>query len=152
MVVVLAEISGASRRMGEGNENLVYPSPWDLKWSLTHSKILRHGTSGFTSHPKEGVLRIFIALKNPSPWPHSNPRPLGPVASTLTTTPLRRLVKYELTYFTGRHVIKLLHYAFNVSNQFRRMQQTVNMSHTKIYANYHLYIYSIQYMEKVRAG
>jgi hypothetical protein len=30
---------------------------------LTCSKILRHGTSGFTSHPKEGVLRIFIALK-----------------------------------------------------------------------------------------
>jgi hypothetical protein len=29
--------------------------------------ILRNGTSGFTSHPKESVLRIFIALKNPSP-------------------------------------------------------------------------------------
>jgi hypothetical protein len=25
---------------------------------------LRHGTSGFTFHPK-GVLRIFIAIKNP---------------------------------------------------------------------------------------
>jgi hypothetical protein len=25
------------------------------------------GPSGFTSHPKEGVLRIVIALKNPSP-------------------------------------------------------------------------------------
>jgi hypothetical protein len=37
-------------------------------------QILRHGTSGFTSHPKEGVLRICIALKNPSPWPgkHTN--------------------------------------------------------------------------------
>jgi hypothetical protein len=40
---------------------------------------------------KEGVLRIFIALKSPSPWPGSNPQPLGPVASTLTTTPSRRL-------------------------------------------------------------
>jgi hypothetical protein len=39
---------------------------------------------------EEGVLRIFIALKNPSPWPGSNPRPLGPVASTLTTTPPKR--------------------------------------------------------------
>jgi hypothetical protein len=37
------------------------------------------------------VLRIFIALKNPSPWPGSNSRPLGPVARTLTTTPPRRL-------------------------------------------------------------
>jgi hypothetical protein len=55
-------------------------------------KILRHGTSGFTFHLKEGVLRIFIALKNPSLWTGSNPRPLGPMASTLTTTPPRRLI------------------------------------------------------------
>jgi hypothetical protein len=73
--------------MGEGNENLVYSSLWDFKRSLTRRKILRHGTSSLTSHAKEGVLRIFIALKNPSPWPGSNPRPLDPVASTLTTIP-----------------------------------------------------------------
>jgi hypothetical protein len=48
--------------VGEGNEDLVYPSPWDFKRSLTCRKILRHGTSGFTSHPKESVVRIFIAL------------------------------------------------------------------------------------------
>jgi hypothetical protein len=84
---VSRDISGASRKMGEGNEKLVYPSPWDFKRSSTYRKVLRHGHSGFTSHPKEGVLRIFIALKNPSPWPGSNPRPFGPVASTLTTTP-----------------------------------------------------------------
>jgi hypothetical protein len=41
---------------------------------------------------EEGVLRIFIALKNPSPWLGLNPQPLGPVASTLTTTPPRRLL------------------------------------------------------------
>jgi hypothetical protein len=35
--------------------------------SLESRKILRHGADGFTSSPKEGVLRIFIALKNPSP-------------------------------------------------------------------------------------
>jgi hypothetical protein len=39
---------------------------------------------------KEGVLRTFIALKNPSPWPGSNPKLLGPVESILTTTPSRR--------------------------------------------------------------
>jgi hypothetical protein len=59
-----------------------------LKGSLTCSKC-DNGTFGFTSHLREGVLWIFIALKNPSPWPGLNPRPLGPVASTLTTTPLR---------------------------------------------------------------
>jgi hypothetical protein len=30
--------------MGEGNENLVYPYPWDFKSSFTCRKILRHGT------------------------------------------------------------------------------------------------------------
>jgi hypothetical protein len=77
--------------MGEGYDSLVFSSPWDFKISFTGRKILRHGTSGFTSHLKEDVLRNFIALKNPSPLPGSNPRPLGPVASTLIITPPRRL-------------------------------------------------------------
>jgi hypothetical protein len=47
--------------MAEGNENLFYPSPWDFKRSLTCGKTLQHGISGFIFHPKEGVLRIFIA-------------------------------------------------------------------------------------------
>jgi hypothetical protein len=71
--------------VAEGNENSVYPSLWDFKRSFTCRKILRHGTSGFSSHLKEGVLKIFITLKNSSPWPSKNPQPLGPVASTLTT-------------------------------------------------------------------
>jgi hypothetical protein len=79
------DISGASRRVGEGNENLV-----ELQEILCR-KIIRHGTSGFTSHPKEGVLRICILLKYSSPWPGSIPRPLGPMANILTTTERRRL-------------------------------------------------------------
>jgi hypothetical protein len=39
----------------------------------------------------EGMLRVFIPLKNPSPWLGSNLRTLGPVSSTLTITPPRRL-------------------------------------------------------------
>jgi hypothetical protein len=88
---VSRDISGASKKMGEENENLVYPSPWDFKSSLICHKILRHGNSGFTSHPKEGVLRIFIVLKSPLPSPASNSWPLGPVASIPTSTPPRRL-------------------------------------------------------------
>jgi hypothetical protein len=53
--------------------------------------MLRHGTSGFTSHPKEDVLRNFIAFKNSSPRADLNPRPLGPVGSTLSTTSPKRL-------------------------------------------------------------
>jgi hypothetical protein len=37
-----------------------------LKGSLICRNILRHGTDGFISPPKEVVLRIFIAIKNPS--------------------------------------------------------------------------------------
>jgi hypothetical protein len=37
------------------------------KGSLTCRKVSRCGTDGFTSSPKEGVLRIFIALEHPSP-------------------------------------------------------------------------------------
>ena len=33
---------------------------------LSHAANLRHGTDGFTSLPKEGGLRIFSALKNPT--------------------------------------------------------------------------------------
>ena len=33
---------------------------------LLHAVNVRHGTNGFTSLPKEGVLRIFSALKNPT--------------------------------------------------------------------------------------
>jgi hypothetical protein len=86
-----AETSVKSRRNGRKRENFAYQYLKYLKGSLTCRNILRHRTSGFTSHPKEGVLRIFIALKNPTSRPGLNPRPLGPVASTLTTTPPMRL-------------------------------------------------------------
>jgi hypothetical protein len=62
---------------------------WYVNVSFTRRKILRHGTFGFTSHPKGGVLRIFITLKNISPLPCLNSRPLSQVTSTITTTPLR---------------------------------------------------------------
>ena len=52
---------------------------------------LLHGTDGFTSPPKEGVLRIFFALKNPTAsagfehanlgtkGQHATPRPPKPL-------------------------------------------------------------------------
>jgi hypothetical protein len=86
----------AERRDGRRSENFAYQYLRCLKGFLTCRKILLHGTSGFTSHPKEGVLRIFIAIKNPSRLPGLNTRPLGPVASTLTTTPPRQ--RWALSY------------------------------------------------------
>jgi hypothetical protein len=65
-------------------------------------KIL-HGISCFTSHPREGLLRIFIALKNPPHRPGLNPRLLAPVASTQTTTPPRwQLMTVEVLRFRCR--------------------------------------------------
>jgi hypothetical protein len=49
--------------MGEGNENLVYPSPGTSRVLLHAVKSYNLGPSGFTAPPKEGRLRIFIALK-----------------------------------------------------------------------------------------
>jgi hypothetical protein len=59
-------------------------------------KFLRNGADSFTSPPIEGMMRIFIALKNPSPSPSLNQRTLGPMASTLTIIPPRLLRIYFL--------------------------------------------------------
>jgi len=50
---------------------------------LLHVVKLRHGTDGFTSPPKEGVLRIFFALKFRRLRPGANTRSWVPKASTL---------------------------------------------------------------------
>jgi len=63
---------------------------------LLHAVKLRHGTDGFTSPPKEGVLRIFFRPKNPTALAgcepanldtkrqHANPRPPKPLIQTYT--------------------------------------------------------------------
>jgi len=50
---------------------------------LLHAVKLRHGTDGFTSPPKESVLRIFFGLKIQRLRPGANPRTWVPKASTL---------------------------------------------------------------------
>jgi hypothetical protein len=61
--------------MGEMNENLALQSISirNLQVIFTGHLILQHGASGFTAPPKEGMLQIFIALKNPSLWLGLNP-------------------------------------------------------------------------------
>jgi len=51
------------------NGRKIYPEVARLPRSIRgflHAVNLRHGTDSFTSLPKEGVLRIFFALKNPT--------------------------------------------------------------------------------------
>jgi hypothetical protein len=75
-----------------------------LHISLTCRKILRHGADDFASPPKEGALRIFIALKIHRPLVRWNSRTLGPVASTITTRPPRAILQMVtlVTYWTFR--------------------------------------------------
>jgi hypothetical protein len=62
---------------------------------LLHAANRRHGTDGFTSPPKEGVLRIFSPLKIWRLRPGLNPWTWIPKASTL---PLdhRRILKFDI--------------------------------------------------------
>jgi hypothetical protein len=80
--------------MGEGNENLVYSY-----------------LPALLPFREECVLRIFIALKITFPWPGSNPRPLCPVASTLITTPSRRLTTTTATTTTSQLFSQLTNFA-----------------------------------------
>jgi hypothetical protein len=57
------------------------------KWRLFYANI-RHGTNCFTSPPKEGMLRIFIARKIRRLRPGLNPRTGVPEVSMLITRPL----------------------------------------------------------------
>ena len=59
---------------------------------LLHAADLRHGTDNFTSPPKEGVLRIFFALKIRRLRPGLNPRTWVLKASTLTLDHRRRYI------------------------------------------------------------
>jgi hypothetical protein len=77
LVVLPAETSVASGRNGGRSENFAYQCLKYLSGFLTCHKILRHGTSDFTSHPEKGVLRIFIALKNPYSSAGFEPANLG---------------------------------------------------------------------------
>jgi hypothetical protein len=46
-------------------------------WFLLHAATLRHGTDGFTSPSKDGMLRIFFRPKNPTASAGFEPAILG---------------------------------------------------------------------------
>ena len=56
-------------------------------WDLLHAVNLLHGTDGFTSHPKEGVLRIFFALKSSTASVGFEPANLGTKGQHATSRP-----------------------------------------------------------------
>ena len=73
---------------------------------LLHAVKLRHGTDGFTSPPKGGVLRIFFALKIRRQG--ASPRTWVPKASTLLLdhrSRLRVLLEFSATGQSPAHRI-----------------------------------------------
>ena len=75
-----------------------------------HAVILRHGTDGFTSPPKEGAMRIFC-LKNPTASAGFEPANLGTKGQHATSRPQKPLnTRIEfITYLTNINLIKLFH-------------------------------------------
>ena len=61
---------------------------------LLHAVNLRRGTDGFTCPPKEGVLRIFFALKNPAASVGFEPANLGTKGQHATSRPPKPLLSH----------------------------------------------------------
>ena len=74
----------SSQRWNCGREicPVIFPK-FQLPREFMDAVNLQHGTDGFTSPPKEGVLRIFFVLKIRRLRPGLNPRTLVLKASTL---------------------------------------------------------------------
>jgi hypothetical protein len=65
--------------MGEGEmREILSIHPCGTSRVILHAvKSYDMGPFRFTSHPRGRWLRIFIALKNPSPWPDFEPATFG---------------------------------------------------------------------------
>ena len=75
---------------------------------LLHAANLRHGTDGFTSPPKEGVLRIFFALKNPKASAGFEPANLGTKGQHATPRPPKPLLYTYSIFNIGTFYIRMV--------------------------------------------
>jgi hypothetical protein len=63
--------------LATGNYNFVYSSLWDFKSFYMRQSLTTWDLPALLPIREEGVLRIFIALKNPSLWPGFEPATFG---------------------------------------------------------------------------
>jgi hypothetical protein len=84
---------------------------------LLHASKLRHGTDGFTSPPREGMLWIFTSLQ-----PGLNPRTRVPEASMLTTRPLKPLNSSFIFSATGYNTRQITDRQSTNSQLSRKLQ------------------------------
>jgi hypothetical protein len=95
--------SGGSWNLWAGNKDREFYLNPDFHGTfrvLLHAANLRHGTHGFTSLPKESVLRILPPLKIRLLRPDLNPRTWVPEASTPTPRPPKPLNLYRYRIMT----------------------------------------------------
>ena len=87
---------------------------------LLQAANLRHGTHGFTSLPKEGVLRIFSPLKIRRLRPGLNPRTWVPKASTLPLNhrswPTRSLITQSCSMYISIYTYSHEHNNITISS------------------------------------
>jgi len=80
---------------------------------LLHAANLWHGTDGFASPPKEGVLRIFSPLKIPWLWPGLNPQtwvlkaPRPPKLHTVYVGNYLPTYQYDLSVTSSREDVRI---------------------------------------------
>ena len=74
---------------------------------LLHAVNLRHGTDGFTSPPKGGVLRTFFVLKNPTASVGFEPANLGTKGQHATSRPPKALYTNYSNIFRPTSVASL---------------------------------------------
>jgi len=115
---------------------------------ILHAVKLRHGTDGFTSPPKEGLLRIFRP-KNPTAsagcepanlgtkGQHANSRPPKPQASTL---------KLEAVSFS-----EILKHFFRSTLQKMTIFKLYIVHETAVYRNPHIYTVLLDTEKLVRS-
>ena len=94
---------------------------------LLHATNMRHGTNDFTSLPKEGVVRIFFALKNPTASAGFEPANLGTKGQHATSRPPKTLMFWDAT---GRRTEKLKNTSPYASSWSKQCKQSTIISHS----------------------
>jgi hypothetical protein len=69
-------------------------------WGSFTCRKARHGTDGFTSPPKEGVLRIFFRSKNPTASAVFEPANLGTKGQHATSRPPKPLMLHTSNLYS----------------------------------------------------
>jgi hypothetical protein len=86
--------------LGEGNYEFrhrsIFVNTW--KWFTKRRKTLRYESDGFTAPLKEGVLRVFIVLKYPSPSEGFDPANIGSNGKHANHDTMRRLSVIMIWY------------------------------------------------------